>query len=148
MTDVVVPIRPRSQGCIRRFEKHARDQYGRDRKRAEQLDCGNAENNNDGDAEAEKIGHRPSSLDDNSSNTEIPSHSHSPDSRDPKKEEQLGREEHNGDHSSSQEQDGIHKNNTLSTIRTNRSFGTRMGHAIRAVEAATYLNNSPNAALE
>merc|ERR1712225_118849 len=66
--------------AYKRFEKHARDQYDRDKKRAEQLDRANAEINND-DAKNEKPGHRPSSVDDNSSDTEVPSHSQSPDSR-------------------------------------------------------------------
>jgi len=116
--------------AYKRFEKHARDQYDRDKKRAEQLDRANAEINND-DAKNEKPGHRPSSVDDNSSDTEVPSHSQSPDSRDPEKAEQPGQEDHNDD---SPSEDGIQRNDTLSTVRTNQSFGTRMGHAMTGIE--------------
>ncbi|KAH9209668.1 hypothetical protein DL95DRAFT_476561 [Leptodontidium sp. 2 PMI_412] len=126
----------------KRFEKHALDQYERDRKRTEQLDRGNTENKNDGDADNIKTAHRPSSLDENSLNAEIPSNPHSPDSRDPKKREQPGREEQNGDPSSAREQDGIQRNNTLSTIRTNESFGTRMGQAMTGIEAAVSWTNT------
>ncbi|KAL2063303.1 hypothetical protein VTL71DRAFT_5108 [Oculimacula yallundae] len=121
--------------AYKRFEKHAREQYERDKKRAEQLERGNAEDNN-GDTQQEKFGHRPSSIDDNSSSTDVPSHPPSPDSRDPEKGEQPGQGSQTGDQSSSQDQNQnrMSRNDTLSTIRTNQSFGTRMGYAMTGIE--------------
>ncbi|KAH7319204.1 major facilitator superfamily domain-containing protein [Rhexocercosporidium sp. MPI-PUGE-AT-0058] len=148
--------------AYKRFKKQAREKFERDRKRTDQLDRGNSKNNNIGDTETEKIGHRPSSIKDNSSNTGTPSHAHSPDSRDPEKGEQPGREEKNGHQSSPQDQDGLQRNNTHSTIRTNQSFVTRMGNAMTGTEvrelskqitkgrsrAATRTNTNPNTSKE
>ncbi|XMA18391.1 hypothetical protein WAI453_011182 [Rhynchosporium graminicola] len=117
----------------KRFWKHARDQYERDKKRAEQLERGITEHNI-GDTENEKFGHRPSSID-SSFDTDVASHLQSPDSRDPEKgEQQPGQGEQNGDHSSSQDQNDIRRNNTLSTIHTSQSFGSRMGHTMTGIE--------------
>ncbi|CZS95091.1 probable benomyl/methotrexate resistance protein [Rhynchosporium graminicola] len=119
--------------AYKRFWKHARDQYERDKKRAEQLERGITEHNI-GDTENEKFGHRPSSID-SSFDTDVASHLQSPDSRDPEKgEQQPGQGEQNGDHSSSQDQNDIRRNNTLSTIHTSQSFGSRMGHTMTGIE--------------
>jgi multidrug resistance protein len=104
----------------KRFGQHARDQYERDKKRAEALERGNAEQDASPQGSDETLGHRPSSIDDS-------------DSRDAEKGELPS----NG---STQSQNGeaeggnIQRNNTLTTQRSNQSFGTQMGHALSGIE--------------
>lgn len=117
--------------AYKRFGKHARAQYERDRERAEAMERGNAENGGSSQDE-EALGHRDSSIDADSSSTEIPSGDQSPDSRDPEKAEQPGRSDENREQN--KEDDEIERNNTLATIRTGQSFGTRMGHAMTGIE--------------
>jgi hypothetical protein len=47
----------------KRFGRHARDQYERDKKRAGALERGNAENDVEGNANVQDHGRRPSSID-------------------------------------------------------------------------------------
>ncbi|KUJ08846.1 MFS general substrate transporter [Mollisia scopiformis] len=107
--------------AYKRFGKNARDQYERDRKRAEALSRGNAEN--DVQAQGEPLGQRQSSI--YSSHTEIPSPpgDQSPDTRDPEKGEQPSEDGGEIDHAP-----------TMETIHTTHSFGTRMGHAMTGIE--------------
>lgn len=118
--------------AYKRFGKHARAQYERDMKRAEAIERGNAEKGGS-DQEGEALGHRASSIDAGSSSTELPSGEQSPDSRDPEKAEQPGRSDEIEDEIK-EEKEGMEKNNTLSTVHTVQSFGTRMGHAMTGIE--------------
>ncbi|KAE9368694.1 MFS general substrate transporter [Stipitochalara longipes BDJ] len=117
--------------AYKRFGKHARAQYERDRKRAEALERGNAEDGGIG-PEGGELGHRDSSIDADSLSTDVPSGDQGPDSRDPEKAEQPGNSDENVDQG--EERGGMERNNTLETIRTTQSFGTRMGHAMTGIE--------------
>jgi multidrug resistance protein len=110
--------------AYKRFGKHARDQYERDKKRAEVLERRNAEN--DTQAQGSPLGHRESSID--SSHTEIPSPSgdQSPDTRDPEKAEQPGRTDNDGG--------DIGHTPTMDTLHVTQSFGTRVAHAVTGIE--------------
>ncbi|PBP20317.1 MFS general substrate transporter, partial [Diplocarpon rosae] len=78
-------------------------------------------------------GHRASSIDDQSYNTEVASDSHSPDVRDLEKGEQAGRAEQNGRPINSDDND-LEKRDTQATMKTNQSFGTRLSHAMTGIE--------------
>jgi hypothetical protein len=124
----------------KRFGRRARDQYERDKKRAEALERGNAENDAEGNANVQDRGHRPSSIDSRSSNTKVPSPGQSPDSRDPEKAEQPGREDQNGAENEGQHGESLDRNRTLSTVGTNQRFGTRMGHILSGIEVRLLSN--------
>lgn len=113
----------------KRFGKHARDQYERDKKRTEALDRGNAENLNE-NAEQETR-HRASSID---ASPLYGSQQESPDSRDPEKAEQPGLKPQNGDREEEEAASNISRSNTLSTITPTQSMGTRIGHALTGIE--------------
>jgi hypothetical protein len=107
----------------KRFGKHARDQYERDRKRAEALEKGNAENEESAETVGGgRTGHRRSSVDE----------TESPDSRDPEKAEQPGTEGLGADG----RDDGgeVQRGSTADTLKTTQSFGTKMGHALTGIE--------------
>ena len=110
----------------RRFGQHVRAQYERDKKRAEALERGNAENIPAEEAQGDG-GHRPSSIDTKSSVTE------SPDSRDPEKAEQPPSRDEN-QRTAAEGSILVERSNTLVIIETNQSFGTRMGHALSGIE--------------
>lgn len=121
--------------AYRRFERKVREQYDRDRKRAEALDRGNASHTSSPPENEEAEAHRHSSIDDLSSETEVPYPNHSPDdTRDPENAEQPGGKEDNGEASSHPDQDELEQRNTVSRSHTNQSFGTRMGHAMTGIE--------------
>ena len=118
--------------AYKRFRRNAREQYERDKKRAEALERGNAANGASGQ-DGEELAHWESSIDHDarSSNTEIGNQS--PDSRDLEKAEQPGKgDEAGGD--SLEEGDDLARSNSLSTVGTTQSFGTRMGHAMTGIE--------------
>jgi multidrug resistance protein len=95
------------------------------------MERGNAENSGsaqDGDA----LGHRDSSIDAGSSSTEVSSGDQGLDSRDPEKAEQPGSSDENLERHKEDEE--LERNNTLATIHTSQSFGTRMGHALTGIE--------------
>ncbi|PMD38384.1 MFS general substrate transporter [Hyaloscypha variabilis F] len=113
--------------AYKRFGKHARAQYERDRQRAEAMERGNAENGGNGQDGGE-LGHKESSIDAGSSSTDILSGDGSPDSRDPEKAEQPRSSDENDEEG---ERGGMER---LQTINTTQSFGTRMGHAMTGIE--------------
>jgi multidrug resistance protein len=117
--------------AYKRFGKRARAQYERHRKLAEAMERANAEVGSEPDGEA--LGHRESSFDAGSSSTRVVSGDQSPDSRDLEKGELPGRQPGNGDENKV-EGDEMERNDTLETIRTTQSFGTRMGHALSGIE--------------
>ena len=122
----------------KRFGKRARDQYERDKQRAEALERGNAETRQLQSYEA-VLDHRHSSVDTAASQTEVPSSQSSPDSRDPEKGEQPGKftdeeQDPNGDMSVGDDGGEFQRSATRDTVRTNKSFGTRMGHALTGIE--------------
>ncbi|KAG0652008.1 putative efflux pump [Hyphodiscus hymeniophilus] len=106
----------------RRFEKQARQQYERDRKRAEALDRVNAEGESTEDLD-ETVTHRSSSIDD----------AESPDYRDPEKAEQPGELPGLKDEEG-MEGEELQRGETINTTTTRQSFGTRMGHAMTGIE--------------
>ncbi|KAE8451391.1 hypothetical protein EG329_004020 [Mollisiaceae sp. DMI_Dod_QoI] len=116
--------------AYKRFGRYARDQYERDKRIAEALERGNAEN--DAPVQGEPLGHRPLSID--SSHTEIvlPSGNQSPDTRDLEKgekdEDPVRAGEDGGDIEHAPTID------TMDTARTTQSFGTRIGHALTGIE--------------
>jgi multidrug resistance protein len=121
--------------AYKRFGRLAREQYERDQKRAEAMERGNMQHRDEPrrNSQGEALGHRSSSIDVDSSSTEVPSPSDSQDFRDPEKGELPGKE--NGNEKEDEEMgDGMERNATISTIRTNQSFGTRMGHAMSGIE--------------
>jgi len=103
----------------KRFGRHAQDQYERDKKRAEALSRGNAEQGSKPQGSDETLGHRPSSIDDSDSRDaekgELPSDSNGPAQNDSSKEE-------------------MQRPNTLTTLKSNQSFGIQMGHALSGIE--------------
>ena len=103
----------------RRFGQTARRQYERDRKRAEALERGNAE---DESTDVEETEHRKSSVED----------AGSPDSRDPEKAEQPGAYPEK-DEDGHQGRD-LERGQTQDTMRSVHSFGTRLGHALTGIE--------------
>jgi len=115
--------------AYKRFGKHARAQYERDRKRAEAMERGNAENGGNGQDRGEE-GHRDSSIDAESSSADVSSGDQSPDSRDPEKAELPGK----SDEDEGEERGGMERKNTLETVNTTQSFGTRMGYAMTGIE--------------
>jgi hypothetical protein len=117
--------------AYKRFGKHARAQYERDRQRAEAMERANAEVGSGLDGEA--LGQRESSIDAVSSSTRVAAGDQSPDSRDPEKAELPGRPDGSGEEDK-EEGDEMERNDTLETIRTTQSFGTRMGHALSGIE--------------
>ena len=124
--------------AYKRFGKHAQEQYERDRKRAEALDHGNTgsgvenEERNNGNVLA---GHRSFSIDNYSTNTEVPSGTPSPDPRDPEKGEQPGMQQRDGEPIQGQEgENELERNETLATVHTTQSIGTRMGRAMTGIE--------------
>jgi multidrug resistance protein len=121
--------------AYKRFGNHARAQYERDKKRAEAIERGNAENAGSGQG-GEELGHKESSIDAGSSSSDILSGDQSPDSRDPERGEQPERsdEKDDRDKEEEEEEEGMERNNTLATIHTSQSFGTRMGHAMTGIE--------------
>jgi hypothetical protein len=114
--------------AYKRFGENARAQFERDRQRAEAMERGNAENGGS-DQTGECLGHRESSVDAESSNTELPSGDQSLDSRDPEKAEQPRNS--NGNLEENEEGEDMER---LATVRTGQSFGTRMGHAMTGIE--------------
>lgn len=115
----------------RKFGRNVRDQYERDRKRAEALGRGNAE-----DEEAsvgELSGHRPSSVDTGIRERDVPT-DQSPDSRDPEKAEQSSLRGEIEQDAAGLDSHSLDMIATVPTNRTNRSFGTRMGHALTGIE--------------
>jgi hypothetical protein len=104
----------------RRFGKHARDQYERDRKRAQALDGGDAENDGRAEDFEEAKTHQSSSID----------NSPTPDSRDPEKAELPGNDCSNGQNDGGEVERGA----TADTLKSTQSFGTRMGHVLSGIE--------------
>jgi multidrug resistance protein len=117
--------------AYKRFGRHARAQYERDRQRAEAMERANAEVGSGLDGEV--LGHRESSIDAGSSSTRVASGDQSPDSRDLEKAELPGGQDGNEERDK-EEGDEIERNDTLETVRTTQSFGTRMGHALSGIE--------------
>jgi multidrug resistance protein len=135
----ILEAKMQSYLAYKRFGRLARDQYERDQKRAEAMERGNMQNRNGHrqNSQGGAPGHRQSSIDVDTSSTEVPSPSTSQDFRDPEKSELPGKEngEENGNKKEDEEMgDGMERNATMSTIRTNQSFGTRMGHAMSGIE--------------
>jgi MFS family permease len=123
--------------AYKRFDKRVRDQYERDKKRAEALPRGSAETIDGFQGDGEALGHRHSSVDMRDSQTEVPSDQSSPDSRDPEKAEQPSSQpapDPNGDGSVGDDGAECQRIATRSTVRTNRSFRTRLGHALSGIE--------------
>ncbi|TVY81063.1 putative efflux pump kojT [Lachnellula suecica] len=104
----------------RSFGRHAQDQYERDKRRAEALERGNAEQGSSTQGDAETLGHRASSID-----------NFSPDSRDAEKGELPS---NGSDQNEGGEGEDMERNHTLATIKSSQSFGTRMGHALSGIE--------------
>jgi hypothetical protein len=105
--------------AYRKFGKLAREQYERDRKRAEALERGNAET--EGAVGLEKA----------------KSSTQSPDLRDPEKAELPGASNHSDTSLSGESDDptvqieGLERD---ATLEATRSMGTRMGHALTGIE--------------
>jgi multidrug resistance protein len=128
-------LKMQSYLAYKRFGRHAQAQHERDRKRAEAMQRGNNENGTGSGQDGEALGHSDSSIDARSSSTRVASGDQSPDSRDPEKAEQPGKPDENGEVDQEREGlDELQRNNTLATIRTNQSFGTRMGYAMTGIE--------------
>ncbi|TVY18253.1 putative efflux pump kojT [Lachnellula arida] len=110
----------------RRFARQVQAQYERDKKRAEALERGNAEQDSTARGNSEALALRDSSIDKeeqgldtrDAKKAELPSNGSSSDS--------------NGDgERGGEDTDG---NGFLATMKTNHSFGTTMGHALSGIE--------------
>jgi len=130
--------------AYKRFGKNAQAQYDRDKKRARAMGRGNNNINSLSQQQGEAPSFISSSIDSGSSDTEVPSNNASPDARDLEKGEERGegggesgsssggsRREENAENGDALE---IERNNTLSTLHSTQSFGTRMGHAMTGIE--------------
>jgi multidrug resistance protein len=126
--------------AYRRFGRHVRAQFDRDRQKAEVLNHINA-NTTESPSESEP-GHRPSSIDSLPSST---LHVPSPDIEDVEKGCQLeGDTAQEGELPDGEERAGLEGNmkrirtgESLATMRTQDSFGTRMGNVLSGVEVRT-----------
>ncbi|TVY90068.1 putative efflux pump [Lachnellula willkommii] len=105
----------------RRFARQVQAQYERDKKRAEALERGNAEQDSTARGNSEALALRDSSID---------KEEQGPDTRDAEKAE-LPSNGLSSDSNGDGERDG---EDILATMKTNHSFGTTMGHALSGIE--------------
>lgn len=109
----------------RRFARQVQAQYERDKKRAEALERGNAEQDSTAQGDSEALTLRDSSID---------KEEQSPGTRDAEKAE-LPSNGSSSDDTADGEREGedTDGNGILATMKSNHSFGTTMGHALSGI---------------
>ncbi|TVY44895.1 putative efflux pump [Lachnellula occidentalis] len=112
----------------RRFARQVQAQCERDKKRAEAIERGNAEQDGNAQGNSEALTHRAPSVNEEEQ---------SPDTRDVEKAElpsSASSSDGNGGGERKEEGEDTEGNDILATMKTNQSLGTIMGHALSGIE--------------